>query len=123
MSTTTSWMSGVAANPCEEPIQVRAVRKSPFVDFHAAERFRERVAPRASWPKCIESVRRMVLEGDLLPPGQALELLKGRPGCDYFVHDAFPTAVAVVKPDLNVVVTVLLLDQPAQVSTSHRQAA
>lgn len=101
---------------CDSTLE--AVLQSPFVDFHAAERFRERVSPSATWRECIESVRRIVLQGAQLPALQAAELVKGRPDCQYFIHHAFPTAVAVLRPETNAVITVLLKDPSATAKTS-----
>ncbi len=104
------------------PAELEPVRESPFVDYHAAERFRERVSPAATWRECIESVRRIVLQGAQLPAAEVAEL-RGRPDCQYFALPAvFPLAVAVRRPSTNAVVTILIRGRSGRTWAAERLA-
>ncbi len=81
---------------------------SPWVDHHCILRFRERAAP-VTPGYAIACVRRIVMEGRELTETEWGDRL---PGCLYYMHPEWPSAVVVVRADTNAAITTLLSEQP-----------
>jgi hypothetical protein len=90
-----------------------------YIQFHAIDRFRERVDPWATKDQILIWLREFISAGTRLerPP----EWTSSVPGCEYYTHpDWGPDVVAVYKPEGNAVITVRVPQDATPPVRSHQ---